>query len=83
MDTALFFSDFQNAKKIKKISQFFCTLPVLTEGIFASAFTGNKLLRSHKSVEDKDFLMFLLVDGRISIRAKNKGSGSGPGGPKT
>jgi hypothetical protein len=34
-------------------------------------------LRSHKTVEIKVFLNFLLVDGRIRIRSNNSG------GPKT
>jgi hypothetical protein len=37
-------------------------------GIFTSVFTDNKSLRSHKTAEIKDFLLFLIVDGRIRSR---------------
>jgi hypothetical protein len=55
--------------KNKFFPQLFCLL--LPSCIFTSVFqdtgTGNKLLRSHKTVEVKVFPIALLVDGRILI----------------
>ncbi len=44
--------------------------------VFSGTFTfDNKLLRSHKTVNFKVFLQFLLVIGRTRIRKNNYGSG--------
>jgi hypothetical protein len=50
--------------------KFFCLL--LSVGRYHS-----HKLRSHKTVEIKAILLFLLVDGRIRIRTNKDGSGSG------
>ncbi len=52
-DPALFVGGFQDANK-KYV--YFCLL--LTAGTFTSVFTEKKLLRSHKTVEIKIFLIF-------------------------
>ncbi len=44
---------------------------------FTSVFNDNNLFWSHKAVEIKVFIIFLLVDGRIRIRTNNYGSGFG------
>ncbi len=56
---ALFVRGFQDVNKNK----FFSLL--LTIGIFKSDFKEKKSLRSHKTIEIKVFLIYLVVDGRI------------------
>ncbi len=49
---------------------FFCLL--LFEGTFISFFKDKKSKRSHKTVESKVFLTFLLDDRRIRIQEAQK-----------
>ncbi len=49
-------------------SNFFCL--VLTVGTLTSVFKDNMSLRSHKTVEIMDYLIFLLVDGRIRMQIR-------------
>jgi hypothetical protein len=70
-DPAFFVSGWQIPKKKRS----FCLL--VFEGKFTSVFIDKKSGRTHKIVEIKVFLTFLLVDGRIQIRTKNDGSESG------
>ncbi len=50
---------------------------LLFEGTFASFLKDKKSQRSHKTVEMKVFLLFLLDDGRIRVHTNNDTSGSG------
>ncbi len=59
-----------------------CFLLIITVGTSTSVFKENKYLGSHKTVEIKVFLIFLLVDGRIRICTINYESGSGTGMPQ-
>jgi hypothetical protein len=68
-DPALFVNDFQDANKTKKIFLKFCLLHTVGS-TFTPVFKDNKSLKSHKTVEIKVFLYFLLVDGRTRIRYK-------------
>ncbi len=52
-------------------------------GIFTSVFKDSKSLRSHKTVEIKVFLIYLLVDGRIRISNVQIVTDHDPGGPQT
>jgi hypothetical protein len=52
-------------------SKFFCSK------IHVRVHQSSKLLRSHKTVKNKFFLIYLLVDGRSRIRTNNYGSWSG------
>ncbi len=60
----IFFSlAFKIPTKYEFFSRLICLLS--TAGTFSSVFKDNKLFRSHKTVEIKTFLSFLLVNGRI------------------
>jgi hypothetical protein len=46
----------------------FCILPL--DGTFTSVFKDKQSKKSHKIIEIKVFLTFLLADGRTQIRSK-------------
>ncbi len=64
-DPALFVSDLQ---EIMFSNLFLCLF--LFEGSLTSFFKDEELYRSHKTVDIKVFLHFLLVYGRIRIRSR-------------
>jgi hypothetical protein len=63
--------------------QVFCLLHTKGKGTVKSVFNDKKLSRSHKTIEIKVFLMFLLADGRIRIRTNNYGTGKPKNGSGT
>ncbi len=56
--------------KLFSLSFFFLLLTVDTINLLVSVLTDKTLLRSHKTVEIKVFLNFLLVDERIHTKAQ-------------
>jgi hypothetical protein len=63
-DPAIFIIDLQDANK-KLIKKFFCIL--LFESTFTSFFKDKMSNRSHKTVESRFFLLFLLNEIRIRM----------------
>jgi hypothetical protein len=87
-DPAIFVIDRANIK-LNFFFKVFLLITVLFEGSFTSFFKDKKSKRSHKTVGIKVFLIFLLDERRIRIRAGRpvfipltNGSGSGSRRPK-
>jgi hypothetical protein len=72
-DPALFVSGFKDVNKMSV----FLRITLLSVGTVISVFKDFKSWTSHKTVEIKSFLIYLLVDGRIRIRIRTIKNGSG------